>query len=174
LLILNLVSAQQNYWNYRSPYELSLRKDLITGGLTLYTYSVGTLMLQNEDTHPFRAGSFTLNDINNLNFIDRLVAERWDPDAINAGKKFRSASNIGAAATVFLMPGDLKNRGSLFLIYLQGYFLMQGLTSFAKGTTDRYRPFTYASSRDISMMTSDEKGEFLHAIEGNDIEDSFF
>jgi hypothetical protein len=51
---------------------------------------------------------------------------------------------------------------------------MQGLTSLSKGTTDRYRPFTYKTTDDIKMMDSDEKGEFLKAIDNDDLEDSFF
>lgn len=153
---------------------MSLRKDLPAGGIALFTYAAGTIILQNEDTHPFKTGSFTADDVNDLNLVDRIVAERWDLKSMDAGKIFRSASNAGAAATMLLMPGDIKSRGSLFMIYLEGYLLMQGLTSFAKGTTDRYRPFTYASKSEVNKMASDEKGEFLEAIDKNDIEDSFF
>ena len=173
-LLVNLVSAQNSYWNYQSPYNLSLKKDLITGGISLSTYFVGKFIEQDEDLHPFEVGSFTQEDIKNINFIDRGVAGRWDIDAKATGIILKRASKISASIGLALFPGNLKSRGSLCLIYLEGYFLTQGLTSFAKGTTDRYRPFTYQTMDQIDELESDAREQFLKEIAGNDIEDSFF
>lgn len=173
-LLVNLVSAQNSYWNYQSPYNLSLKKDLITGGISLSTYFVGKFIEQDEDLHPFEVGSFTQEDIKNINFIDRGVAGRWDIDAKATGIILKRASKISASIGLALFPGNLKSRGSLCLIYLEGYFLTQGLTSFAKGTTDRYRPFTYQTMDQIDELEGDAREQFLKEIAGNDIEDSFF
>jgi len=173
-LLVNLVSAQNSYWDYQSPYNLSLKKDLITGGISLSTYFVGKFIEQDEDLHPFEVGSFTQEDIKNINFIDRGVAGRWDIDAKATGIILKRASKISASIGLALFPGNLKSRGSLCLIYLEGYFLTQGLTSFAKGTTDRYRPFTYQTMDQIDELEGDAREQFLKEIAGNDIEDSFF
>jgi len=103
-----------------------------------------------------------------------MVVSRWDLNAMDAGKVFRSASNIGTLSALALLPGNLKSRGSLSLIYLQGFFLMQGITSMAKGTTDRYRPFTYLTNDEIKTLDNESRDEFMKAIDGDDIEDSFF
>lgn len=173
-LLAGLLSAQSAYFNFGSPYDLSLNRDLITGGVSLYTYSVGNMIVRNERINSFTPGSFTVNDINEINFLDRVVAERWDLNAMDAGKIFRSASNIGSSAVLALMPGDLKSRGSLCLIYIQGYLLMQGLTWLAKGTTNRYRPFTYLTTDEINNLDDYSRSKFMEAAEGDDIEDSFF
>jgi hypothetical protein len=173
-LLVNLVSAQNSYWDYQSPYNLSLKKDLITGGISLSTYFVGKFIEQDEDLQPFEVGSFTQEDIKNINFIDRGVAGRWDIDAKATGIILKRASKISASIGLALFPGNLKSRGSLCLIYLEGYFLTQGLTSFAKGTTDRYRPFTYQTMDQIDELEGDAREQFLKEIAGNDIEDSFF
>ncbi len=173
-LLVNLVSAQNSYWNYQSPYNLSLKKDLITGGISLSAYLAGKYLEQHEDLPPFEMGSVTQDDISRINFIDREAAGRWDTDAKATGLVFKRASKIGASLGLVLFPGDLKSRGSLCLIYLEGYFLTQGLTSFAKGTTDRYRPFTYKTMDQINELKGDAKEQFLKDIAGNDIEDSFF
>jgi hypothetical protein len=146
----------------------------LISGVSLYTFCTGSLIIRNENIHPFKQGSFTVSDVNDINNIDRMVAGRWDLNAMNTGKIFRSASNIGTLTTLALMPGDLKSRGSLSLIYLQGFLLMQGITSLAKGTTDRYRPFTYLTNDEIKTLDNESRDEFMKAIDGDDIEDSFF
>lgn len=173
-LFANLVSAQNSYWNYQSPYKLSLKKDLIKGGISLSAYFAGRYIEKHEDPPSFEMGSFTQDDINRIIFIDRGVAGRWDMDAKAAGLVFKRASKIGASLGLIFLPGDLESRGSLCVIYLEGYFLTQGLTSFAKGVTDRYRPFTYKTIDQINSLEGNAKEQFLKDITGNDIEDSFF
>jgi hypothetical protein len=173
-LFADLVSAQNSYWNYQSPYKLSLKKDLITSGISLSAYFAGKYIEKHEALPPFEMGSFTKDDINRINFIDRGVAGRWDMDAKAAGLVFKRASKIGASLAIIFLPGDLESRASLCVIYLEGYFLTQGMTSFAKGVTDRYRPFTYKTIDQINALKGDAKEQFLTDITGNDIEDSFF
>lgn len=168
------VSAQNNYWNYKTPYSLSLTRDLIAGGISLSAYFTGKYVERNEDLPSFEMGSFTYQDIRSINFIDRGTAGRWDTDAEAAGIFIRRASKIGAAAGVALFPGKLKDRASLCVIYLEGYLLTQGLTSLVKGTTDRYRPFTYMTADQTDRLEGESKDRYLEAVKGNDIEDSFF
>jgi hypothetical protein len=173
-LFANLVSAQTSYWDHQSPYKLSVKKDLITGGISLSAYFTGKYIEKHEDLLPFEMGSFTQDDIDRINFIDRGVAGRWDMDAKAAGLVFKRASKIGASLGIIFLPGDLESRTSLCVIYLEGYFLTRGVTSFAKGVTDRYRPFTYKTIDQINTLVGDAKKQFLTDITGNDIEDSFF
>ena len=168
------VSSQNNYWNFKSPYNISLKRDLITGGISLSAYFIGTYFEKNEELPPFEMGSFTGEDINKINFIDRGVAGRWDLNAQAAGIVIKRASKIGAVTGLALLPGKLKDRASLCLIYLEGYLLTQGLTSLVKSTTDRYRPFTYLTQEQIDNLDDEAKEQFLDAIKGSDIEDSFF
>ena len=173
-LFVNMTLSQNNYWNFQSPYNLSLKKEVITGGISLSIFFVGSFIEQHENLPPFEIGNFTLEEINRINFVDRGVAGRWDLDAQAAGIIFRKASKISASIGLALLPGDLKTRGSLCLIFLEGYLLMQGVTSFVKGTTDRYRPFTYLNLDQIDKMETESKEKFLKAVKGDDIEDSFF
>lgn len=173
-LLGNLAPAQNNYWSFQSPYNLSLKRDLIIGGISLTASLVGDLILINENLSSFEIGCFTHEDISKINFIDRGVAGRWDVNAEATGKIFLSASKIGALASIAALPGNLKSRCSLCLIYLEGFLLTQGLTSFVKGTTDRYRPFTYMTLDQVDNLKDDEREQFLENIAGNGIEDSFF
>jgi hypothetical protein len=91
-LFVNLVSAQTSYWNYKSPYKLSVKKDLITGGISLSAYFAGKYIEKHETLPTFEMGSFTKDDINRINFIDRGVAGRWDMDAKAAGLVFKRVS----------------------------------------------------------------------------------
>lgn len=173
-LLGNLAPAQNNYWKFQSPYNLSLKRDLIKGGISLTASLVGDLIVLNENLPSFEIGCFTHEDISKINFIDRGVAGRWDVNAEATGKIFLSASKIGALVSITALPGNLKSRCSLCLIYLEGFLLTQGLTSFVKGTTDRYRPFTYMTLDQVDNLKDDEREKFLENIAGNGIEDSFF
>jgi hypothetical protein len=168
------VSAQINYWNYQTPYSLSLKRELITGGISASGYFIGKYIERNEYLPPFETGSFTIQDINRINFIDRGTAGRWDIEAEATGIVFKRTSKIIAAAGLGLFPGNLKERASLYVIYIEGYLLTQGVTSLVKGTTDRYRPFAYLTPDQINNLEGEAEERFLEAIKGSDIEDSFF
>jgi membrane-associated phospholipid phosphatase len=173
-LLVNSLSGQHNYWKYQSSYNISLKKDLITSGISLTTILIGYSFEKNEDLPPFTMGSFTQSDINKINFIDRGVAGRWDIGAVNASDILKTASKKGVQLALVLFPGNLKARSSLYLIYLEGYFLTNGLTSLAKGITDRYRPFTYRSLAQIDKLNGKAKEQFFTDVSTNGIEDSFF
>jgi hypothetical protein len=173
-LLVNSSSAQQSYWNFQSHYNLSLRKDVITSAISLSVFIAGSTIEKNENLPPFEMGSFTQEDINKINFIDRGIAGRWDLNAQATGKIFKTASKIGASLGLVFLPGDLKTRCSLCLIYIEGFLLTEGLTSLTKGTIDRYRPFTYLTLDQIDKLEGESKNNFLEAIKGDDIEDSFF
>jgi hypothetical protein len=167
-------SGHKVYWNYSSPYNLALKKELINGGISLATFFTGSLLEHHEGLPAFNVGSFTPSDIQKINFIDRGVAGTWNSDASKASDILKIASKSGVQAALIFFPGNLKTRGSLFMIYLEGFYLTNGLTSLSKGMTDRYRPFTYMTQDQIDQMGIQEKNRFLSDISGSGIEDSFF
>jgi hypothetical protein len=140
-LLFNSLSGQLNYWKSQSSYNISLKKDLITSGISLTTFLVGYSLGQNEDLPPFFMGSFTQSSINKINFIDRGVAGRWDIGAVNASDILKTASKKGVQLALVLFPGDFKARSSLYLIYLEGKAKEQFFTDISThGIEDSFFP----------------------------------
>ncbi len=166
--------SQNNYWNKESPYEIGLKKDLIFSGVALGTYFTGMHILRNEETPDFTIGSFTQSDINQINGFDRSFAGTWNPGAKDVGKVFKFTGKNLVPLGLLALPGNLKSRASLGLMFYQGFYLNGGLVTLAKGTTDRFRPFTYLNQSQIEQLGQEDREEFLEDIEGSDIEDSFY
>ena len=174
LLSTQLVFSQNNYWNQASPYELSWKKDLVIGGGAIGVLVLGIQADKNEAVPDFEMGSFTQADIDAINFLDRGVAGRWDLKAKDAGKIFKFTARYLVPVSVISMPGSLKSRATLGTMFLEGYLLNGGITSFAKGKTNRYRPFAYLNTEQIEALTGEAREKFLEDIVDDDLEDSFF
>ena len=93
---------------------------------------------------------------------------------ISPGKIYKKASKTGVPIVLAFLPGDIKGKISIYLIYLEGLSFTSGLTTLAKGTTDRYRPFAYLTLDQINNLEGEAREEFLEDIVADDIEDSFF
>ena len=166
--------SQSNYWNKPSPYEINWKKGVGIGGTSIGVHLLGMHLEKNEEIPNFQPGSFTQQDIDAINFLDRGVAGRWDIDAKDAGKIFKFSAKYLAPAAVLSLPGNLKSRLLLGAMFMEGRFLAGGLTALAKGTTNRYRPYTYLSLEQIEQLEGEAKEEFTEDIADDDIEDSFF
>jgi membrane-associated phospholipid phosphatase len=166
--------GQENYWHYSSPYKITLKADLISGGTALAVFFAGTSVEHHEGFTPVVPGSFTAEDIRKINVLDRGVAGRWDLKAMHASDILKSGSKLAGQAAVILFPGNLKTRSSLFLMYLEGYYFTNGLTSLAKGLTGRYRPWAYLSEEQIGKLDNRSLGRFQTEMSGKGIADSFF
>lgn len=55
-LFVNTVSAQVDYWHYQTPYDLSFKKDIITGGISLFSGITGYSIEKNEDLPSYEIG----------------------------------------------------------------------------------------------------------------------
>lgn len=168
------IYGQNTYFSKSSPYELNWKKDLIYSGVSAGMFFWGVNVEKNEPLPNFTMGSFTQNDINSINKFDRKVAGRWDVDAKDNGKIFKFTASRLVPISLLLLPGDLKSRGTLGLLFLQGHYLNVGLGSLAKGSTNRYRPFAYLTLDEISKLTGEAEEEFLEDVVDDDIEDSFY
>lgn len=174
ILIISTLNAQSSYWTRPSPYEFSWKKDLIITGVSTGTFIWGRQMEKNELLPTFQMGSFTQEDIEDINSFDRIVAGDWDIDAKDKGKIFKTTGNKLVPLGILVLPGSVKSRASLGLIYLQGRLLNGGLVNLAKGSTNRYRPFSYMDLENIALLTGEAKEEFFEDIADDDVEDSFY
>jgi len=167
-------SQESTYWKKESPYELSWKKDLIISGIAGGTYLFGDYKLKNEPLPQFEMGSFTQADIDLINSFDRGFAGNWDIDAKDRGKIFKRTAKYLVPIGLLGLPGNMESRATLALIYMQGRILNGGLNQLAKGTTNRYRPYTYMPLDEIELLTGEAKEEFLEDVADDDIEDSFY
>ena len=176
LLLNNYITYGQfeNYFKKRSPYELSLIKDipLTIGAAGLY--GLGLNSLKKEPKPNFTIGQFTDNDISRINFIDRGAAGTWNPIIKNYGKPLIFTSSWLVPIGLISLPGNLKDRFSIVYMFYEGFYITGGLVTLSKGNTNRYRPFTYLSQDQVSNLSQESQEEYLEDIEGSDIEDSFF
>lgn len=170
----NYSFAQHKYWTKESPYKVSLKKDIALTGLSVGTLILGIQAEKNEAIPTFEMGSFTQTDINEINKFDRGFAGNWDVDAKDKGKIFKTTATMVVPFGLLALPGDLESRATLGLLYFQGRFLNGGLVSFAKGKTNRYRPYTYLTLDQIEVLTGEAREEFLEDVADDDIEDSFY
>jgi membrane-associated phospholipid phosphatase len=173
-LSFSFLHGQVSYWSFPSPYHFTLKKEAVTGGAALVVFFTGTAVERHEGFTPFDPGSFTSADISRINALDRGVAGHWDLKAMKASDFLKSKSKLSAQAAVLLLPGNLKARSSLLLMYLEGYYLTNGLTSLAKGMTNRYRPWAYLSEEQIVRLDDRSVTRFQKEISGKGIADSFF
>jgi len=171
---LQSLEGQNNYFDYPSPYLLTLKKEMLTGGLSLAAFFAGKLAEKKENTPPFEPGSFTREYIQHINFIDRSIAGRWDLTSMNNSDWIKSSSKIATQVSLFLFPGNVKTRVNLLILYLEGYYLTNGMTSLVKGVTGRYRPFAYLTTEQINKLDPGSKAKFLDETKGIGLEDSFF
>lgn len=167
-------SQNSTYWEKESPYEVSWTKDLIISGVAAGSLLFGNYKLKNEPIPQFVMGSFTQADIEKINKFDRIVAGDWDIDAKDKGKIFKSTARFVVPMALVGLPGSMESRAKLALIYVQGRALNGGLVQLAKGTTNRYRPYTYMPLDEIELLTGEAEEEFLEDVVDDDIEDSFF
>ena len=175
LVFVQSLAAQTNdYFSRKTPYQLSLKKDIPIGLGAALLYASGVKTLRNEDMPTFSIGQFTQHDIANINFLDRSSAANWNPNMKNIGKPFVYASSMGIPVGLLAFSGNLKSRASLAFMFYEGYYTTGGLVTLSKGLTNRYRPFTYLSQNQVNALSDDFKAEYLEDIEGSDIEDSFF
>jgi len=176
LLILGAMqsSGQSTYFQDKSVYELKLKRELILSGVGIAGYFLSSNIEKNEGIPDFAMGSFTQADIDQINSFDRSFAGRWDVDAKDKGKIFKTTATKVVPVGLLALPGDLDDRLALGLMYLQGRFINGSLVTLAKGTTDRYRPYTYLNMNQISELTGEAEEEFLEDIVDDDIEDSFY
>ncbi len=170
----NTISSQHAYWTKESPYEVSWKKDLIISGISAGTFFTGMSLERNEPIVEFTMGSFTQADIDRINGFDRGYAGNWNVNAKDNGKIFKFTAKTIVPIGLLAMPGNIKSRATLGLLFYQGFYLNAGLIGLSKGTTNRYRPYTYLTLDEISRLTGEAEEEFLEDIEGDDIEDSFY
>ncbi len=163
-----------DYLSKESPYQLSWTKDISLSAGALGLYSLGVNRLRNEDQNAFTVGQFSQRDIEQINIIDRQFAGTWNPRAKNIGKPFVYTSSIAIPISLMALPGNLRARASLALMFYQGYYLTGGFVTLSKAMTNRFRPFTYLSAIQVEDLDTEFRTEFLEDIEGSDIEDSFF
>ncbi|MEM7370495.1 MAG: phosphatase PAP2 family protein [Bacteroidota bacterium] len=175
-LVCSIISGfgQHAYWTRNSPYQLHLSKDLLLGGSALGLALIGEHVESHEAILNFDMGSLGPADIDNINFLDRGVAGRWDVQAKDAGKIFKFTAKRLVPLGLLALPGDVKSRVTLAVIYAEGVGMARGLTALSKGLTNRLRPYTYLTLDQISRLEGEAREEFLEDIQGDDIEDSFF
>jgi membrane-associated phospholipid phosphatase len=173
-LSVNFLQGQEGYWHYSSPYQVTFKRDLISGGAALAVFLTGTAVEHHEGFIPVVPGSFTAEDIRKINVLDRGVAGRWDLKAMHASDILKSGSKLAGQVAVILFPGNIRTRSSLLIVYLEGYYFTNGLTSLAKGLTNRYRPFVYLSEDQIGKLDNRSLSRFQSEIAGKGIGDSFF
>lgn len=89
-------------------------------------------------------------------------------------KNFKFTAKTLVPIGLVALPGELKSRASLLLLFYQGTYMSGGLNSLAKGSTNRYRPFSYLNMEQINALTGEAKEEFHEDIVDDDVEDSFY
>jgi len=176
LLILILIVNQKNYWSDNKAITLNFKREiaicLVCVGLS---YASVELQKEKASNHvEFEIGSLDQTTIEEINFIDRVIAGRWDIIAKNNGKLFKNIAIYLIPLSLLFFIGSIKRRLALVFIFSQGYYLTGALTGLAKGLVDRYRPFAYITHKEIEKLSIKAKGKFMEDIVDYDILNSFF
>jgi len=176
LLILVLIVNQKNYWSDSKAITLNLKKEIVIC-LVFVGISFASIQLQKEkeaNHSVFEISSLGLSDIEEINFVDRVIAGRWDIIAKDTGKIFKNIAIYLIPLSLLFFTGSIKRRLALFFIFSQGYYLTEALTGLTKGLVDRYRPFTYITHEEIDKLSIVAKEKLLEDIVDYDILNSFF
>ncbi|MEO9873111.1 phosphatase PAP2 family protein [Ekhidna sp.] len=176
LIIALLILNQKHYWKVNSLLKIDLKKDIAISILCVATSFI-SIELQDrkaEKFQKFQIGSLDQTKIDQINWLDRIVAGRWDLLAKDNGKALMSIAIYIIPLSLFLFRGGIKERLGLFFIFTQGYILTESVTGIVKGLTERYRPFAYRSLVEIRQLGMEAKEEFVEDISKYDIENSFF
>jgi membrane-associated phospholipid phosphatase len=176
LLILVLTINQKNYWKDYKAITLNFKTEIIICLVCIgLSYASIELQKRKANNHsPFEIGSFEKSDIERINFIDRVVAGRWDIIAKDNGKTFKHIAIYLIPLSLLFFIGSAKRRLILFFVFSQGYVLTESLTGLAKGLVDRFRPFMYMTQNEIDKLGLKAKEKFLEDVFDNDIQNSFF
>ncbi len=127
-----------------------------------------------EEHTAFEIGSLGQHQIDEINFLDRPIAGRWDIEAKSNGKIFKNIAMFLIPLLVILLKGSIISRVKLLFIFAQGYALSEMITGLAKGLVDRYRPFAYRSMQAVEELSDKAKEKFMEDIFEADIKNSFF
>lgn len=176
VLISILVIKQRDYWREHSLITLNLKVEILVCAICFgLSYASIELHKKKENNHHvFIIGSLDQQSIENINYLDRSLAGRWDIEAKDKGKVLKNiAIYLIPIATLFFI-GSLKRKLILFFVFSQGYIITESLTGLAKGLVDRYRPFVYLSNEAVEALSGESKEEFLEDIADYDILNSFF
>jgi len=176
LLILVLIVNQKNYWNDNKAITLNIKREILIC-LVCLGVSFASIELQKEKSNnhiEFEIGSLNQANIEEINFVDRVIAGRWDTVAKDNGKLFKNIAIYLIPLSPFFFMGSIKRRLALFFVFSQGYYLTEALTGLAKGLVDRYRPFAYITHTEIEKLSIKANGKFMEDIVDYDILNSFF
>ena len=175
-IILVLIANKETYWKDHLKFTLKLKLEiLICIVLLVLSYAATEIhKVKKKEYTEFTIGSLGTESIQEINFIDRSIAGRWDIEAKNQGKIIKNIAIYILPFSLFLFMGSFKRRAVLFFIFAQGYVLTETLTGLAKGLVDRYRPFSYVSASGIENLSAKAKEKFLEDIFDYDILNSFF
>lgn len=176
LLIILLVVHKDTYWKDHLKFMLNFKLEILIGivfiGLSYVTTEIHKT--KKKEHTEFTIGSLGVQSIEEINFIDRGVAGRWDIEAKKQGKIIKNIAIYILPFSLFLFLGSIKRRAVLFFIFAQGYVLTETLTGLTKGLVNRYRPFAYMSLNGLENLSSKAKEKFLEDIVDYDILNSFF
>lgn len=176
LFILVLTVKQKDYWKEKFEVVLHLKLE-ITICLVCFALAYTSIELQkkkSKEHNKFEVGSLDQTKIEQINFIDRGLAGRWDIVAKGHAKIFKNVAIYIIPLSLLFFIGTIKTRLVLFFVFSQGYILTESLTGLAKGLVDRYRPFAYRSIADVENLSVKAKEKFLEDIVDHDILNSFF
>jgi len=176
LIIALLIFSQQDHWQPRNHLALTIKKTVVL--LLLCTavvwFSLELHHQQAEHHQPLLVGSMTESNINKINGLDRPTAGQWDIVAKGQGKFLLYIAIYILPYALLLFAGTIRNRFSLFFLFLMGYVLTEASTGVTKGLVERYRPFVYMSQEKVAALTGKAKEKFLEDIIASDVANSFF
>lgn len=143
------------------PYQLSLPRELILGGIGAGALGLGTyLQNQLDDDRPLLR-NLSITDYKEINGFDRLGthigskrARLWSDQTRDAG--------IGIGSLLLFGKETRRDAPKLALLYTETMLLTSGVTNLIKTSVSRSRPYVYAPDWDPERpLSSGDRASFI-------------
>ncbi|WP_170110760.1 phosphatase PAP2 family protein [Flavilitoribacter nigricans] len=151
------------------PYYLSLKREIVYGGVGLGTLGLGTYLRS-------QVGELTLMDLNirEINSFDRIATEMSSPTA-DKWSDYTLYASLGISGTLLLGRETRRDFLKISVLFMEVMAISNGLTQISKSIFQRPRPYVFDEHWDpIRILSSNDRAAFVSGHTSESAAGTFF